>query len=228
MITLVFGVMFLCIKAYEYNHEFAAGYTPIANLFWSFYFIMTGLHGLHVVGGMVGIAIVAMIFLFGNPERKRKPRASRKRNRRTRTRRREPTLTADAAEEDSEPETAEPDQAELDIGSAEEDPDRGVTLLDLAAWQRAVDELGAEVDPVERRANLLVEGIPLQPVPGATLRVGTALLEVTRETDPCVRMDEKKPGLFAALARDARGGVCCRVIESGSARAGDTVVWDEA
>ena len=96
------------------------------------------------------------------------------------------------------------------------------------AWEAACAEAGADLAWTERRANLLVEGIPLQPVPGATLRVGTALLEVTRETDPCVRMDEKKPGLFAALARDARGGVCCRVIESGSARAGDTVVWDEA
>ena len=105
---------------------------------------------------------------------------------------------------------------------------RQVTVLSRDAWEAACGEVRVEIPWTERRANLLVEGIPLQPVPGARLRVGTAVLEVTRETDPCRRMDEQKPGLFAALARDARGGVCCRVIESGTACTGDVVVWEEA
>jgi heme/copper-type cytochrome/quinol oxidase subunit 3 len=53
------GVIFLCVKAYEYHHEIAEGYTPVTNLFWGFYFFMTGLHGLHVVAGMTALAVVA-------------------------------------------------------------------------------------------------------------------------------------------------------------------------
>jgi cell division protein ZipA len=66
---------------------------------------------------VVGIAIVAAIFLFGNPERKRKPRASRKRNRITR-KRHEPVLSAEDSGEDSEP--SEEGQGELEIDGASE------------------------------------------------------------------------------------------------------------
>ncbi len=53
------GLVFLCIKAFEYSHEIHAGYTPVTGLFWSFYYILTGLHALHVIGGMTAIAVVA-------------------------------------------------------------------------------------------------------------------------------------------------------------------------
>jgi cell division protein ZipA len=70
---------------------------------------------------IVGVAIVAYIFLFGNPERKRKPRASRKKNRRTRTsKRHEPTLLADMPEPETEAEPGEPDQGELAMDAATE------------------------------------------------------------------------------------------------------------
>lgn len=53
------GLVFLCVKAYEYQHEIHEGFTPVTNLFWGFYFFMTGLHGLHVVIGMSALAYVA-------------------------------------------------------------------------------------------------------------------------------------------------------------------------
>lgn len=46
------GIIFLMIKAYEYNHKWHEGITISSNLFGSFYFTLTGLHGLHVIGGM--------------------------------------------------------------------------------------------------------------------------------------------------------------------------------
>jgi heme/copper-type cytochrome/quinol oxidase subunit 3 len=58
-LTIAGGIVFLCIKAYEYTHEISAGLTPVTNLFWSFYYLLTGLHALHVVAGMVAIGIVA-------------------------------------------------------------------------------------------------------------------------------------------------------------------------
>lgn len=62
---------------------------------------------------IAGIAIVAGIFLFGNPDRKRKPRASRKRLHAERVRR-EPALDAESANEDDDGPDSR--QTELEIG----------------------------------------------------------------------------------------------------------------
>ncbi|MFT5139636.1 MAG: cell division protein ZipA [Rhodothermales bacterium] len=67
---------------------------------------------------IVGIAIVAAIFLFGNPDRKRTPRASRKRNRITR-KRHEPTMSADISDENLLQPDGVADQTELDINESE-------------------------------------------------------------------------------------------------------------
>jgi len=72
---------------------------------------------------IVGVAIVAYIFLFGNPDRKRKPRASRKRNRITRNNRTEPTLSADDSGEIPQTIEGEPGQAELDIDAQAAEPE---------------------------------------------------------------------------------------------------------
>lgn len=53
LVTVLLGVTFLCIKAFEYSGELREGFTPASGLFWSFYFGMTGLHALHVTGGIV-------------------------------------------------------------------------------------------------------------------------------------------------------------------------------
>jgi heme/copper-type cytochrome/quinol oxidase subunit 3 len=56
--TAGMGMGFLCVKAYEYGHEIGEGHTPVSGLFWSFYFFMTGLHALHVLGGIVAILAI--------------------------------------------------------------------------------------------------------------------------------------------------------------------------
>jgi heme/copper-type cytochrome/quinol oxidase subunit 3 len=59
-LTILGGLIFLGIKAVEYTTEIRAGFTPGAGIFWSFYYAMTGLHGLHVLGGVVvnGVVLV--------------------------------------------------------------------------------------------------------------------------------------------------------------------------
>jgi cell division protein ZipA len=64
---------------------------------------------------IVGIAIIAGIFLFGNPDRKRKSRASRKRVHAPRVRR-EPALDSDGRESDGDDADEDTRQAELAIG----------------------------------------------------------------------------------------------------------------
>ena len=57
-VTILLGLLFLGFKAFEYHHEIAAGFVPARSLFWSFYFLMTGLHALHVIGGQVANLVV--------------------------------------------------------------------------------------------------------------------------------------------------------------------------
>lgn len=101
---------------------------------------------------------------------------------------------------------------------------RQVTVLALSGWQAALHELGRPDLPwTTRRANLLVEGVTLPQQIGARINIGTVVLEITMESDPCSRMDEQQPGLRLALTPDWRGGVCCRVVQGGSIRIGDEV-----
>ncbi|WP_425229865.1 MOSC domain-containing protein [Sphingomonas sp.] len=100
---------------------------------------------------------------------------------------------------------------------------RQVTLFARADWTAACGELRIDPPWWRRRCNLMVDGLGLPQRPGAIIRVGGALLEVTVECDPCVRMDEVAPGLFAALVPDWRGGVCTRVLTGGAIALGDEI-----
>ena len=52
-LTVLLGFVFLGIKAIEYTIEISQGFTPVTGMFWSFYYGMTGLHGLHVLVGII-------------------------------------------------------------------------------------------------------------------------------------------------------------------------------
>lgn len=51
--TVLLGVGFLLLKATEYGREMGYGFFPHTGLFWAFYYGMTGLHALHVLGGVI-------------------------------------------------------------------------------------------------------------------------------------------------------------------------------
>ena len=51
-ITILLGGVFLVVKYFEYTAKFAHGFFPRTNTFLAIYFTLTGLHGLHVIGGM--------------------------------------------------------------------------------------------------------------------------------------------------------------------------------
>ena len=51
--TILLGCAFLVVKYFEYSHKFELGLFPRTNNFLAIYFTLTGLHGLHVIGGMV-------------------------------------------------------------------------------------------------------------------------------------------------------------------------------
>lgn len=99
---------------------------------------------------------------------------------------------------------------------------RQITLLSHESWQQACGELRAELSWLTRRANLLLTGISFSPEDvGKVLVIGDVRLEITRETNPCKRMNEIQQGLEKTLTPDWRGGVCCRVLKGGQVSAGD-------
>jgi len=101
---------------------------------------------------------------------------------------------------------------------------RQVTLIERIDWDAAMAEVGHRLPWYERRANLLVDGLDLPQTAGARLRIGRdVLLEVTRHTEPCHRMETLAPGLFAALTPDWRGGACSRVLAGGIIAIGDQI-----
>ncbi|MFL6291351.1 MAG: heme-copper oxidase subunit III [Thermoanaerobaculia bacterium] len=52
-LTLLCALGFLVIKYIEYTTKFHHGHFPSTNTFFAIYFTLTGLHGLHVIGGMI-------------------------------------------------------------------------------------------------------------------------------------------------------------------------------
>jgi cytochrome c oxidase subunit 3 len=52
-LTLLAGAAFLVVKAIEYGDKFSHGLYPSTNNFIGLYFTLTGLHAIHVIGGMI-------------------------------------------------------------------------------------------------------------------------------------------------------------------------------
>ncbi len=53
LLTILLGCAFLVVKYFEYTHKFHDGHFPKTDLFYATYFVMTGLHVLHVIGGLI-------------------------------------------------------------------------------------------------------------------------------------------------------------------------------
>lgn len=79
LLTLGFAGGFMVVKYFEYSHKFHDGLLPgkffhytgpdlVPNMFmfFSFYFMMTGLHGFHVLGGMAAISYLIIRSLKGD------------------------------------------------------------------------------------------------------------------------------------------------------------------
>ena len=52
-LTILLAVVFLVVKVFEYGDKFSHGYFPGASNFLGIYFALTGLHAIHVIGGII-------------------------------------------------------------------------------------------------------------------------------------------------------------------------------
>jgi MOSC domain-containing protein YiiM len=93
---------------------------------------------------------------------------------------------------------------------------RQLLLIDV----ETLDEFG--IAPGRAKENITIRGIKLDELSmGQRIRAGEALLEITKECEPCHQMDVIRQGLQEALR--GRRGILCRVIESGQIRRGDAI-----
>lgn len=111
-------------------------------------------------------------------------------------------------------------------GNVDRSRRRQVTIIEREVWDALVRELGADVPPSSRRANLMVSGVPLMATRGRTLRIGSVRFAIGGETTPCERMDEAFPGLRAAMRPNWGGGVFGQVLDDGIIAVGDAVLWE--
>ena len=52
-LTVRLSFAFLVVKGFEYGGEFSKGIYPSTSVFYATYFTMTGLHGIHILGGII-------------------------------------------------------------------------------------------------------------------------------------------------------------------------------
>jgi cytochrome c oxidase subunit 3 len=71
LLSVLMGLVFLCFKYVEYAHHFQTGELPGryyagelqgpgAPMFFALYFLITGLHGVHVIVGMTVLAVIGI------------------------------------------------------------------------------------------------------------------------------------------------------------------------
>ena len=113
------------------------------------------------------------------------------------------------------------------LDSANQGGRRQVTLIARERWNLAVQSMGMHIDPIQRRANVLVAGIDLENTHTRILQVGGCRLLIRGETRPCERMDEAVPGLQNALDAHWGGGAFAEIIQGGEISVGDNVTWED-
>jgi MOSC domain-containing protein YiiM len=113
------------------------------------------------------------------------------------------------------------------VGNADQGRRRQVTLIEREVWERLMRQLGGQLPPSARRANLMVSGCGLAETRGRVLWLGGCRVRIEGETRPCERMDEALDGLRVAMQPEWGGGVFAEVLDDGTIAVGEPVRWDQ-
>src|SRR4051812_38482021 len=74
-------------------------------------------------------------------------------------------------------------------GNADRGGRRQVTLISLERWQELMDQVGGDLSPAARRANLVLAHVNLEKSRGRVLCIGSSRLIIAGETRPCEQME---------------------------------------
>ena len=100
---------------------------------------------------------------------------------------------------------------------------RPVTFIAQERWAELMEQMGSDLDPSTRRANVMLSGVDLIESTGKTIRIGDVELIVRGETRPCGQMEAALPGLEEAMRDRWGGGAWTEVVTGGTIRVGDDV-----
>jgi len=101
---------------------------------------------------------------------------------------------------------------------------RQVTLISEEFIQQIARFTGnGSIDPALLRRNLVVAGINLNALRHQRFKIGEALFEATALCHPCSRM-ETALGKGGVAAMIGHGGLCARILRTGTIRVGDQLV----
>lgn len=113
------------------------------------------------------------------------------------------------------------------LNNADQGGQRQVTIIEKERWAGHMQKLGASVEPVARRANLMVSHCTLAETRGQILQIGNCRLKIRGHTAPCERMDEAHPGLKDVMIPNWGGGAYAEALNDGEICVGDEVRWVE-
>ncbi|MCI0662798.1 MAG: MOSC domain-containing protein [Acidobacteria bacterium] len=113
------------------------------------------------------------------------------------------------------------------VGNANQGGHRQVTLIEEEVWETLMAQLGSDLSPATRRANLMISGLELALSRGRVLHIGECRIRVNGETKPCERMEEALPGLKVAMYDGWKGGAYGEVLDDGQINVGDEVWWSD-
>jgi MOSC domain-containing protein YiiM len=101
---------------------------------------------------------------------------------------------------------------------------RQVTIISEEYIQQIGHYLGGKaIHPALLRRNLVVKNINLTALRYQTFQIGGAIFEAGALCHPCSRM-EHALGKGGVAAMMGHGGLCCKIIQSGEIKLGDSVV----
>lgn len=99
-----------------------------------------------------------------------------------------------------------------------------VSLIALEAIGELQQELGTAIDDLSRfRRNVVVSGVDLNALVGVAFKIGGLRFYGTEQCKPCFWMNESI-GEGALVAMEGRGGLRCRILDSGTLRKGATEI----
>ena len=96
-----------------------------------------------------------------------------------------------------------------------------VTLIESEVIDHLRHELGVDVQASDSRRNIVTRGLRLDELVGREFEIGDVRLAGTELCEPCVSLVAGNATLLRGLVH--KGGLCARVLTSGTIRVGDPV-----
>jgi MOSC domain-containing protein YiiM len=108
-------------------------------------------------------------------------------------------------------------------GAWTDDDECQVTLIEGEALDEIIATTSVQVSQGQHRRNLVTRGIRLAELAGNTFSIGDAVFEYDRPRPPCRYIQTvSEESMTKALGRN-RGGICARVLTSGTIHVNDEI-----